>query len=207
MEMRSLENNFSQPENITRPLASVLAVTAGLFRLIPHPWNFTPVGALGLFAGARLPSWHAFAWPVGVMAGSDLLLWAMLGKRPFDPFVYASFLLTVLIGRTLVRTESPWRIGGASLLASVQFFLVTNFGAWLTFLRQPEPLYPPTLSGLLTCYAAGIPFFGKDVPLPLGFFGNTVLGDLCFVALLFGAHAWLSRRAFPAERVGAVVTQ
>ncbi len=31
-----------------------MAVAAGLIRLLPHPWHFTPVGALGLFGGARL---------------------------------------------------------------------------------------------------------------------------------------------------------
>src|SRR5262249_55859843 len=68
-----------QPNVVTRPLASALAVAAGLIRLIPHPWNFPPVGALGLFAGARLRAWHAFALPVALMVVTDSLLWAMKG--------------------------------------------------------------------------------------------------------------------------------
>jgi hypothetical protein len=180
-------------------LAGSLALLAGVLRLLPHPWNFTPVGALGLYAGARLPSWHAFAWPLGIMAATDLLLWAVAGHQPFDPFVYASFLITVLIGRMLSRTESAWAIGSASLLASVQFYLMTNFGAWLVLSSPTSPLpgdlrYSRDLSGLLACYVAGIPFFNTQAP-PLGFFGNTVLGDLCFTGLLFGSYSWLSRRA------------
>lgn len=179
-----------------------LAVLAGVFRLLPHPPNFTPVGALGLFAGARLPLWQAFAWPLAVMAGTDLVLWRLLGYEPFNPYVYASLLFTVLLGRFLRNTTSPWKIGAASLGASVQFFLVTNFGAWLAHATQPPMFYSADLQGLLACYVAALPFFNTQAP-PLGFFGNTLLGDLTFSALLFGAHALLSRRVRVADLVPA----
>ncbi len=190
--MQQASNQVQQVPTIDRPLASVLAVTAGLFRIIPHTFNLTPVGALGLFGGARLRSWQAFALPLAVMLVTDACLWVMTG---FDPeyapfhssrsFVYPSFLLYVLIGRLLVNTESPWRIGLASLLGSLQFFLLTNLGTWAT-----EDLYPRTLGGLLTCYVAGLPFYSP-----------TLLGDLSCTAALFGLHALLTRTAFPAERV------
>ena len=38
-----------------------LIVVVATMRLLPHPMNVTPIGALGLFAGAMLPSrmyWH-----------------------------------------------------------------------------------------------------------------------------------------------------
>jgi hypothetical protein len=207
MEMRSNENGFSQPENLTRPLASVLAVTAGLFRLLPHLWNFTPVNALGLFCGARLRSWHAFVLPLAVRAVTDAILLPIQGAvadplfyLSFLPFVYASLLVNVLLGRILCRTESPWRIGAVTVLASVQFFLVTNFGAWIG-----SDMYPHTLEGLGLCYLAGLLFYGPDAAYPLGFFGNTLLGDLSFAALLFGVQALLSRTAFPTERVYATI--
>jgi hypothetical protein len=187
-----------------RPLASSLSISgaliAVLIRLVPHPPNLTPVGALGIYSGARLRWWQALAIPLVVMAVSDLLLWAVWDKRPFDPFVYASFVLSVPLGRLLRRSESPWRIGGVSLLASLLFFLVTNFGNWLMYIGRPDALYSPDLRGLLTCYTMAIPFFGTQAP-PLGFFGNTVLGDLSFTVALFGAHALLTRTVFPAERV------
>jgi hypothetical protein len=158
----------------------------------------TPVGALGLFGGARLRSWHAYVLPLAVMACTDVILGMTLYGYSFNPFVYASFLLNVCIGRLLTGTESPFKIGAASLVCSIQFFLVTNFGVWLT-----GGLYEHTWAGLLRCYAMGLPFFGPEAPLPLGFFGNTLVGDLSFTAVLFGAHAILSRTAFPAERVPA----
>jgi hypothetical protein len=202
-----MQHEANSPERATpwvgRPLASILALVAGLPRVIPHPFNLTPVGALCLFGGARLRSWQAFALPLGVMIVTDFLLWVTTGFNfDYSPlhvsraFVYGSLLVYVLLGRTLTATESPGRIGAASLLGSLQFFLITNFGTWAT-----ENLYPHTLEGILACYAAGLPFYNPGHPL--GFFGYTVLGDLGFSACLFALHAWLSRTAFPAERVPA----
>jgi hypothetical protein len=152
-----------------------LAAGAGLTRLVPHWPNFTALGALGLFGGARLSLWLALSLPLAVMAGSDLLLWLLAGFTPFNPFVYGSLLVNVVLGRLLLRSGALWRIPLVSLLASTQFFLVTNFGVWAT-----GTLYPKTLAGLVLCYAEAIPFFG-----------STVAGDLFFCAVLFGLGAVL----------------
>ena len=115
-------------------LGGGLALGTGLFRLVPHLPNFTPVGALGLFAGARMRLWQALTIPLVVMAVSDLLLQRVYGLSPFHPFVYASVIANVMLGRLLLRgSTSPWRIGTVSLLASAQFFLVTNLGVWLAW--------------------------------------------------------------------------
>ena len=42
-----------------RPLALALTVAGAVARLVPHPWNFAPVGGMSLFAGARLRGWQA----------------------------------------------------------------------------------------------------------------------------------------------------
>ncbi len=208
METRNNESSQEPSKNISRPMASSLAVLAGLVRLIPHPWNFTPGGAVELFAGARLRSWHAFIVPLLVRAVTDILLLAVQGLVAdplfyvsFLPFVYVSIVLNVLLGRTLCRTESPWRIGSVTLLASIQFYLVTNFGAWIGSID-----YPHTLQGLLTCYLAGLPFASSSQAPPLGFLGNSMAANLGYAAILFGAHAWLTRLAFPRERIGAMVS-
>ncbi len=191
-----------------RPLACGLAIVAGLFRFVPYLFplpifHFMPIGALGLFGGARLKWRQAVALPMLVMAMTDLVLWQWKGLTPFDPFVYGSFLVNVLLGRLLLtRTESPWRIGTVSLLASFQFFVITNFGVWVTDCFSATPMYSASLGGLLKCYALGLAFYKTEAP-PLGFFGNALLGDLFFTAVLFGAHALLTRTAFPAERVRA----
>jgi hypothetical protein len=189
--------------------AAGMALAAGLLRLVPHPWNFTPVGGLGLFGGARLRSWRAYVLPLGVMAVSDLLLWAIHGINysPFNPWVYACFALSVLWGRLFLRTGSAWRIGLMSVLVSVQFFLVTNFSSWWT-MSGPftladgtvmAPLYARNMSGLMASYLAALPFTGTNAP-PLGFFGNQLLGDLFYGAVLFGVYAWMRGGVFAPRR-------
>ena len=208
-----------------------MAITAGLIRLIPHPLNFTPVGALALFGGARLRSVFVWVLPLSIMAVSDLLLYVLQGHQDrtllsfaFNPWVYASFILAVLWGRLLLRNGSAVRVTAVTGLVSVQFFLVTNFGVWMSDVRNSPPLpegtavvwkeipglpapvpehYAHNLTGLLTCYAAALPFAGSNVS-PLGFFGNQLLGDLFYSAVLFGAYAWLRRGAPLPRRVEAL---
>jgi len=176
--------------NKWRPLASSLVILGVVARLLPHPPNATPVGAAGLFSGARLRGWQAYLVPLVIMAITDPILGRIYGFHAWNwvtPFVYGSFLLNVWIGRSLRRSQSPWRIGGATLLASLQFFLVTNFGVWAV---GGGHWYPHTLAGLASCYWLGLPFLSR-----------TLLGDLAYAAVLFGVHGWLTRRAFPRERV------
>jgi hypothetical protein len=183
--------------------AFVLAALAGLSRLpwIPRPLNLSAMGGVGLFAGGRLGVGTAYALSLAVMVLTDAAWWWHLGyDAMYSPlhisrvFVYPSILLYVFIGRTLVNTESPLRIGAASVLGSVQFFLITNFGAWLEI-----EAYPKTLEGLGLCYLAGLPF--QDLTNPVGWFGWTLLGDLGFTTALFGVHA-LHCRAHGLQPVG-----
>ena len=113
---------------IRRPLALGLTILAALVRITPHPPNFAPVGGMSLFAGARLRGWMAYLLPLALMAATDPIVG---GYSKTTPFVYASFLINVWIGRSLRATESPWRIGSAAVLGSIQFFLISNFAVWL----------------------------------------------------------------------------
>ena len=178
----------SQP---LRPLTLSLCLLSAVARLVPHPPNVTPVGGLSLFGGARLPGWQAYLMPLLVMSVTNPSL-AVLHGYPVYPkttlFVYAGFLVSVWIGRRLRRSENALWIGGAVFLCSLQFFLLTNFGWWLT-----SAAYPKTWAGLLWCYWVALPFFG-----------HTLGGDLLYSAILFGLHAWLSRTMFPREKVAKV---
>lgn len=177
-------------QNQLRPLSLSLVLVGVLARVLPHLPNMTSVGATSLFSGARLRGWQAFLVPLVTMALTDPLLGRIYGFKSFSlvtPLIYASFLINVGIGRWLRSTESPGRIGAAALVGSVQFFLLTNFGVWLF---GGGHLYPQTPAGLAACYVAALPFFGW-----------TVLGDLGYSGVLFGIHAWLTRRAFRGERV------
>lgn len=209
-----------------RPLATLITLLSGILvavvRIIPHPANFSPIGALGIFGGARLRSWHAFALPVAVMLVTDLALYCLSGfDFKYSPFhisrsyVYGSFLLYVCIGRLLVNKKSFLWIAGASLVGSLQFFVVTNFCDWLFQPLQGDiPAafrYSRDWAGLMQCFAAGLPFFRGDVVseihafVMLGDFRfgmlGLVLGDLVFTGLLFGLHAALARRCAPVKPV------
>src|SRR2546422_10594082 len=94
-----------------RPLAIALIILGGLIRVVQH-WNFAPVGAMSLFAGARLRGWRAYALPLALMAITDPLLG---GYSIATPLVYASFLVNVWIGSRLRESESPLVIGGAAI--------------------------------------------------------------------------------------------
>jgi uncharacterized protein DUF6580 len=153
----------------------IIAIAAGL-RIAPHPWNFTPVGAMALFSGAIIKDRRlAFVFPLLALFAGDLFVGF------YNPgvmaMVYASFVLSAVIGRWLQGRRAVLRIAGATLLGSIQFFLVTNFAAWWLLNS-----YPKTAAGLASCYLAGLPFFG-----------NTLAGDFLYAAVFFGAFAVAER--------------
>ena len=162
-------------------IALVLIIIAALTRLLPHPHNFTPIGAIGLFGAAYLGSrWLALAIPFGALFITDLFLNNVIYAGYYTGFawitswwIYAAFALVIVAGRMMLHGQvSPQRVVLASLTASALFFLVSNISTW-----AETPLYPKTFAGLMTCYAAGLPFLG-----------NTVLGDLFFSVALFGGY-------------------
>ncbi len=157
---------------LTTVLAIVLA--AAMMRLLPHPPNVTPVAAMALFAGAHFADKRlAFGVPLLAMLLSDLVL----GLHSTLAFVYAGVALTTMIGMGLRGRARPLPAIGAALLAAVLFYLLTNFGVWLT-----GTMYPHTLEGLMAAYAAGLPFLR-----------NSLLGDVFWTAVLFGGFQALSQ--------------
>ncbi|MEM8912139.1 MAG: DUF6580 family putative transport protein [Planctomycetota bacterium] len=148
-------------------VVSLIAVAVAS-RLLPHPPNFTAIGAMALFAGATLQDRRlAFGLPIGVMLLTD---WA-IGFHAVVPFVYVATLLYVALGQWAGRGQavnrmSMLRMGGATLLGSIMFFLITNVGCWWAF-------YDHTASALIACFTAAIPYFQW-----------TLAGDVVFVAVL-----------------------
>jgi hypothetical protein len=168
-------------ETIFRTVLIVgMILFAAIIRIVPHPWNLAPVGAMALFSGAVIPNRvMAFVFPLLAMLAGDFFV----GFHILTPVVYTSFLISVAIGFWLQESRSAVRLGGAVLLGAIQFFLITNLGVWL-FLKS----YPKTFLGLMACYVAGVPFFW-----------NTLAGDICYSALLFGGLV-LAERTYPALR-------
>ncbi|HEY1773276.1 MAG TPA: DUF6580 family putative transport protein [Gammaproteobacteria bacterium] len=156
-------------------IAMILA--AALSRLVPHPPNFAPIGALALFGGAQFANRRlAFLVPLTAMLLSDLCI----GFYSHMEWVYGSFALITCMGLWLRSHRTAWGIAGASLVASTLFFLITNFGVWI---NGTGLVYTKSLAGLVACYVAAIPFFG-----------NTLLGDGFYCLMLFGGFALLENR-------------
>jgi hypothetical protein len=148
-------------------LAVLLVAFAAVSRFMPHPENFTPIAAMALFGGVYFNKRYAFVIPLVAMVVSDYFI----GFHNYIPYVYGSFVLTGVIGIWLKNHKNVGWIVGASLSSSVLFFVVTNFGVWVT------GGYPQNFGGLVECYIAAIPFFR-----------NTVFGDLLYAGVLFGLY-------------------
>jgi hypothetical protein len=157
-------------------LAGMILIAA-FTRLIPHPPNFTAIGAMALFGGAYFSRKSlAFAVPLIAMFFSDMIIGFHQGMYA----VYLSFIFIVMIGLTLKNKKKAGNVFLASVSASVLFFVITNFAQWLSY-----PLYSKDIAGLIACYVAAIPFFHY-----------TLLGDLFFVGALFGLFE-LAKMKFP----------
>ncbi len=158
----------------------LLILLGVVLRFLPHPANFAPIAAIGLFSGCYLRRRFAFILPLAAMLISDIFIgfysWQVMVS------VYLSFALVGLIGIWLKDHKSFTTVAGGTLLGSVIFFLVTNFAVWAFW-----PMYPHTWAGLVACYAAAIPFFK-----------NTLMGNFFYVGVLFGSYElvrlWLRRR-------------
>lgn len=168
----------------------ILVAAATRFLFIP---NFTAIGAMGLFGAAYFSKkYWAFIVPFAALWISDLVINNVVYGAPGQSFmwmgyswVYLAFGLSIIVGMLLLNKVSPARLLGASLMTSVLFFLLTNFGAFLS----PITPYPQNFGGLMAAYAAGIPFFW-----------NTMLGDLFFTAVFFGSFELVQQR-FPQLRL------
>jgi hypothetical protein len=169
-------------------LAYLFIVFALVFRFIPHPMSFTPVGAALLFFGARAERRRLWI-PLALLAASDVILTTLVYRYPFswDHFVtWAWYAAMLWLGTTLKQNTGAFRIMGSALAGSVTFFVVSNFAVWAAW-----DMYPRTFAGLMTCYDAGLPFFRR-----------AVTGDLLFTAAMFAtpfAIAAISERLHKAS--------
>ena len=173
--------SFQKESAIIRMIVILAMIgLAAVLRVMPHPWNFTPVGAMALFAGAVVKDRRlAFIFPLVALFVGDIFV----GFHKLMPLVYASFLVDVALGYWIRNRRTVARISGVTLVGAIQFFLVSNFADW-AFLDS----YPRTVAGLITCYAVGLPLLW-----------NTLAGDAFYSAIFFGAFA-LAERHFPILR-------
>lgn len=154
----------------------LLILAAALSRFIPHPFNFTAIGAMALFAGANVrDKKYAYLFPISVMLMTDLYFGWHFSILP----VYFSFGFAVWLGTRIKNSQTVVNIAGMTLLSSIVFFLVTNLPFWYSNLQ----LYSLDLKGTLESYAMAIPFFK-----------NQLAGDLFYTSVLFGIFYVINSR-------------
>lgn len=172
---------FLKTRKTSEILIAIVFVLIGVsLRLLPHPPNFAPIAGIALFAGVYLSRKTALILPLAAMLISDMFIGSYQLSLMF--FVYGSFLLTVVLGFWLKKHKSWYSIAGGAVMSAVLFFLLTNFAVWAF-----TPWYAKTLAGLVQCYLMGLPFFK-----------NTLLGDLFYTTVFFGAYGlievWLKKK-------------
>lgn len=164
-----------------------MILTIAFSRLLPHPFNFTPVMGIALFAGAKFNDrkWSLLI-PVVAMLLSDIGLSMIYHYPVFHDtifFVYGSVLLASMLGWRLKSEKlNAGKTVLYTLISSILFFVITNIAVWVF-----DGMYSMDAAGLVKCFVMAIPFFK-----------NALAGDIFYVALLFGAYELLRRR-LPAE--------
>lgn len=157
----------------------LLLVLCVVLRVVPHPPNFAPLGAMAVFAGRTLSPWVARASVVVAALVGDVVLARLHGYTVVSlvtPFVYGAFLLQAWLGRRL-RARRGGALGAAAL-GALAFFTLSNFGVWVA-----GGLYPHTAAGLGACFVAALPFLG-----------GTLAGDVLWTAALSLAYRPLAAR-------------
>jgi hypothetical protein len=144
--------------------AYLLLIAAILSRVVPHPdWlNFTAVGGALLYFGARR-SWREMLAPLAALMATDYCLTVFSYHYAFQWQAYVTtwawYLAIMALGWILLHTRTTFiRVAAGVVLGPTSFFLVSNYAVWAS-----GGMYPRTLAGLETCYAAAVPFYRNDL--------------------------------------------
>ena len=157
--MNKLNENI---KNYFLPICLILILSFS--RLIPHPYNFTPLLAAGIFSGFYFKQFFVSLFVIIFsMFVGDLYL----GFHNTMFFTYIALIVPVGLG-IFVKHFKFTEILVTGLISSIGFFLITNFGAWLTL-----DMYENNLAGLINSYILAIPFFH-----------NTLISTFLYLLLL-----------------------
>ena len=144
--------------------AYLLLLLAILTRVLPHHdmFNFTAVGGALLYFGARR-SWREMLAPLAALMATDYFLtvfsyhYAFAWRDYVTSWAWAAAVM--MLGRILLKSQTTWlRVGAAVVLGPTSFWLISDYAVWVG-----GNMYPHTLSGLVSCYAAAVPFYRNDL--------------------------------------------
>jgi hypothetical protein len=157
-------------------LSAIFLITylGGLSHIMP-----VPIVALALFTAVYLSNKRS---AVLVFFGGLFMADLALGLHALIPVVYASLVPVLFIGFSLRKNLGGLEIARVSVLGSVLYFFLTNFGVWLAGACNwgDGREIPLTLSGLLSAYSAALPLLPARIST-----------DLLASVLLFGGVLWV----------------
>jgi hypothetical protein len=159
----------------------ILVLTAALYRAMPgRVWGFAPHLAMAVFGGSVIRDKRiAIAMPILSLILSDavyhvLYLNGIFGIPGFYSGQVSNYALigSLAVIGFFVRRDSLSQVLAGSLTAPIVYFLASNAMVWMGGGGLGRPR---TFTGLLQCYADGLPYLQ-----------TSVAGTLFFSALLFG---------------------
>ena len=164
--------------NINILIAVSLVVLAVIARIVNpgyHMYNFAPITAMGLFAGAIIKDKRllAFLVPLAGQFIADIYFHYFTAIQGFYPGQFINYIAiasAAFLGMSMKQVK-PVSVLAYIFGASGLFFLISNFGYFA------EGFNGYSVSGLIKTYRDAIPFFR-----------NTILSDLICGVLLFGTY-------------------
>ncbi len=180
-----MKNSINLRFGVIAGMIAAAAVSRFLFVNMPSMANFSPVGTIALFGGAYYTNkrW-AYAIPMLALWLSNLVLNNVFYKQWYpsfswgiEPSVFVSIALMVTIGQVMLKKVSLINLLASNLVATLAFFLLSNFFVW-----YGGTMYSQDWQGLTLCYIKG-----------LAFLDNTLVSNLFFSTVMFGSFEWMKR--------------
>ncbi len=155
----------------------LLIILAVATRFMPHPGNFTAMGAVALFSGLYLNKKESLLLPLAAMFVSDIFIGFY--RPSIMASVYLGFILMVLIGQYLKNKIGFANVTAGVLSGSLIFFLLTNGAVWLF-----GTMYTHNFAGLMQSYYMALPFWR-----------NEIMADLFYSGVLIGGYEMIKKLA------------
>ena len=151
--------------------------------------NFTPIGAIALFAGAKLSNRKMrYIFPIAVLLASDILMSPSETSSGFLysgwMWTYLAFIATVFFGERISKVVKFTTLFTASVASALCHWVLADFGVWVgggINILTGMP-FEKNLEGLLVCYSLGFPFFLK-----------LAISTVIYSFVIFGLNGLISR--------------
>ena len=169
---------------MNKKLIIIFSIFAIIFvgRIIPHPYNFTPLIGMTLLSGFLFKNrLLAMIIPLLSFWLSDIFINNYIYSGYYNGFTifqsgmfwtYGSVLAISLIGSKFLSSSKISKVCLASLSGSTIFFIISNLGVWFS-----SAMYAKSLAGLIQCYTLALPFYG-----------SSLIGDLIYSSIFFSAY-------------------